>query len=166
VIGVAASVACFAIGFLLFERGEDNWFVSVGNSFRAQPTPNFSIVQLHLMFTIPAIIFSPIGEEVYFRGVLQRALETRFSSPLSAALESSWFGAAHLIHHGLILTAAGFAFRPVSGTLWFLLTTLLSLVFAALRKASDSVFPAVIAHSAFNATMNFFIFGYLWGNAA
>ena len=165
-VGVAASVVCFAIGFLLFERTADNWFVSVGNSFRAQPTPNFSIVQLHLMFTIPAIIFSPIGEEIYFRGVLQRAFETRFSPPLSSALESGWFGAAHLIHHGLFLSAAGITFRPVSGTLWFLLMTLLSLAFAALRKVSNSVIPAVIAHSAFNATMNFFIFGYLWSNAA
>lgn len=163
-VGAAASAACFAIGYLLFERTGDNWFVSIGNSFRAQPTPNFSLIQLHLMFTIPAVIFSPIGEEIYFRGVLQRALETRCSPRLSSVLESGWFGAAHLIHHGLVLTAAGLAFRPVSGTLWFLLMTLLSLAFAALRKASDSVAPAILAHSAFNATMNFFIFGYLWSN--
>jgi membrane protease YdiL (CAAX protease family) len=164
-VGVAASGACFAIGFLLFERSADHWFVSVGNSFRAQPTPGFSMLQLHLMFTIPAMIFSPIGEEIYFRGVLQRAFETRFSSTLSSALESVWFGAAHLIHHGLILTAAGLAFRPVSGALWFLLMTLLSLAFALLRKLSDSVVPAVLAHSAFNATMNVFIFGVLWSQA-
>jgi membrane protease YdiL (CAAX protease family) len=163
-VGVAASVVCFAIGFLLFERTADNWFVSVGNSYRAQPTPNFSILQLHLMFTIPAVIFSPIGEEIYFRGVLQKALETRLSPSFSTALESAWFGAAHLVHHGLFLTAAGLAFRPVSGALWFLLMTLLSLGFATLRKVSRSVIPAVIAHSAFNATMNFFIFGFLWSN--
>jgi hypothetical protein len=114
------------------------------------------------MFTIPAMIFSPIGEEIFFRGVLQRALETKFSARLSTIVESGWFGAAHLIHHGLLLTAAGLSFRPVSGLLWLLLMTLLSLVFSALRKAGNSVVPAVIAHSAFNATMNFFIFGYLW----
>jgi membrane protease YdiL (CAAX protease family) len=165
-VGFAASGACFAIGFLLFERSADNWFVSVGNSFRAQPTPNFSTVQLHLMFTIPAMLFSPIGEEIYFRGVLQRAFETKFSPTLSSALESAWFGAAHLIHHGLVLTAAGLAFRPVSGALWFLLMTLLSLALATLRKLSDSVIPAVLAHSAFNATMNVFIFGVLWSQAA
>ena len=165
-VGVAASIACFAIGYLLFGRTADNWFVSVGNSYRAQPTPNFSTIQLHLMFTIPAVIFSPIGEEVYFRGVLQRALETRFSRRLSSVLESAWFGAAHLIHHGLFLTAVGFAFRPVSGALWFLLMTLVSVAFALLRKVGNSVVPAVIAHSAFNATMNFFIFGYLWSSVA
>jgi membrane protease YdiL (CAAX protease family) len=93
-------------------------------------------------------------------------LETRLSAPLSSAVESVWFGAAHLIHHGLILGAAGIAFRPLSGSLWFLLMTLLSLMFAALRKVSHSIVPAILAHSAFNATMNFFIFGYLWTQAA
>lgn len=163
--GVAASVLCFVLGYALFERTADNWFVSVANSFRTQPTPGFSAIQLHLMFTIPAMIFSPIGEEIYFRGVLQCALETRFSPRLSAVLESGWFGAAHLIHHGLFLTAVGLSFRPVSGLLWFLLMTSLSLVLVTLRKFGNSVLPAVIAHSAFNATMNFFIFGYLWNNA-
>jgi uncharacterized protein len=165
-VGVAAAVLCFVLGYTLFERTTDNWFVSVGNSFRAQPTPGFSTIQLHLLFTIPAMIFSPIGEEIYFRGVLQRALETRFSPRLSAVLESGWFGAAHLVHHGLFLTAVGLSFRPVSGLLWFLLMTSLSLAFAALRKFGNSVLPAVVAHSAFNATMNFFIFGYLWNHAA
>ena len=33
---------------------------------------------------------------------------------------------------------------------------------AWLRRASDSVLPAVLAHAAFNATMNSFIFAYLW----
>lgn len=166
VLGVAASAACFASGILLFDRTADNWFVSIGNSFRAQPTPGFSIVQLHLMFTIPAILFSPLGEEIFFRGVLQSAFETKLSPPVSALLESAWFGAAHLVHHGLFLTAGGLAFRPVSGALWFLLMTLLSLMFATLRKASGSVFAAVVAHAAFNATMNFFIFRYLWDNPA
>lgn len=165
-VGVAAAATCFGLGVALFGHGADNWFVSVANSFRAQPTPGFSLAQLHLMFTLPAVIFSPIGEEIYFRGVLQRALETRLSPSPSAVVESAWFGAAHLIHHGLFLTASGLAFRPVSGLLWFLLMTSLSLAFATLRKRSGSVAPAIVAHAAFNATMNFFIFRYLWGWSA
>lgn len=164
--GLVAAATCFALGVGLFGHTADNWFVSLGNSFRAQPTPGFSLAQLHLMFTLPAILFSPIGEEIYFRGVLQRALETRLSTKRSALVESAWFGAAHLIHHGLLLTATGLALRPVSGPLWFVLMTLLSLGFATLRKRSGSVLPAIVAHSAFNATMNFFIFGYLWSDLA
>jgi len=160
--GVLVSSLCFLLGYLLFGMSSDNWFVSIGNSFRAQPTDGFSLLQLHLMFTIPGCIFSPIGEEIFFRGFFQRSLETRLSEKNGAFVESAWFAAVHLIHHGIVATAIGFAFRPLSGALWFLLMFVLSCLFAWLRKRSDSIFPAIVAHSAFNATMNSFIFAYLW----
>lgn len=160
--GALAAFVCFAIGYLLFGTSPENWFVSVGNSFRAQPTEGFSIIQLHMMFTIPAIIFSPIGEEIFFRGYLQRSFETRFSERGSTLIQAAWFGGAHLLHHGILVTAAGVVILPLSGTLWFLLMVSLSLMFVWLRKRHDSIFPAILAHSAFNALMNFFIFAYLW----
>ena len=40
-------------------------------------------ITLHLVFTIPALLFSPIGEEIFFRGFLQQALQTRFGTALS-----------------------------------------------------------------------------------
>ncbi|XLZ72845.1 CPBP family intramembrane glutamic endopeptidase [Massilia sp. SR12] len=160
--GAAAASACHVLGYALFGTTADNWFVSVANSFRAQPTPGLGIVQIYLMFTIPAILFSPFGEEIFFRGVLQRALETRFSARTATLLEAIWFGAAHLIHHGLLLSALGLTFLWQSGPLWFLLMTALSLGLAALRKSAGSVWPAVAAHAAFNATMNTFIFSSIW----
>jgi len=160
--GVAAASVCHLIGYGLFGTGADNWYVSVANSFRAQPTPGLSTFQLYLIFTIPGILFSPLGEEIFFRGVLQRALETRFSARTSTLLEGGWFGAAHLIHHGLLVTAAGVSLRWTSGPLWFLLMTGLSIGFAWLRKKAGAVWPAVAAHAAFNATMNAFIFTYIW----
>ena len=163
--GALASFACFAIGYALFGTSEDNWFVSIGNSFRAQPTVGFSIIQLHLMFTIPGIIFSPIGEEIFFRGYFQRCLETKYSARTSTFIEGSWFGGVHLVHHGIALTATGIGFLPLSGALWFLLMLSLSCMFAWLRKRHDSIIPAILAHSAFNLTMNAFIFAYLWNGA-
>lgn len=163
--GAAASLVCFVVGLVLFGVTPDNWFVSVGNSFRAQPTDGLSLVQLHLMFTIPAMLFSPIGEEIFFRGFLQRALETKFNARTSALLEGTWFATVHLVHHGLVAVGTGLEFRALSGTLWFVLMLSLSCVFAWLRKRHDSIVPAILAHSAFNLVMNVFIFGFLW-NAA
>lgn len=162
VFGVAAASLCHLIGYGLFGTGADNWYVSVANSFRAQPTPGLSTLQLYLIFTIPGILFSPFGEEIFFRGVLQRALETRFSARTSTLIEAGWFGAAHLIHHGLLVTAACLSLRWTSAPLWLLLMTGLSIGFAWLRKKAGAVWPAVAAHAAFNATMNAFIFTYIW----
>lgn len=160
--GVTAASLCHLIGYGLFGTGADNWYVSVANSFRAQPTPGLSTLQLYFIFTIPGILFSPFGEEIFFRGVLQRALETRFSARTSTLIEAGWFGAAHLIHHGLLLTAAGVSLLWKSAPLWFLLMMALSIGFAGLRKKAGAVWPAVAAHASFNATMNAFIFSYIW----
>lgn len=160
--GIAAASACHLIGYGLFGAGADNWFVSVGASYRSQPLPGLTMLQLHLLFTIPAVLFSPFGEEIFFRGVLQRALENRFSERIATLIESMWFGAAHLIHHGIVLSAAGVTVLWQSAPLWLLLMTGLSFGFAWLRKRYGSVLPAVAAHAAFNATMNSFIFAYLW----
>lgn len=161
-LGLGASALAFLLGIALFGSTPDNWFVSVAGSFRVQPTAGLPVLAVYLMFTIPAIIFSPIGEEIFFRGYLQRMLETRFSQRSSTIIEAAWFSGAHLVHHGIVFTAAGLSFRPLSGALWFALMFALSWMLARLRKRHDSVYPAILAHAGFNLGMNSFIFVFLW----
>lgn len=161
-VGVAAASICYALGDLLYGASADNWFVSVAHSYQGHPTGGFSLVRLHLTFTIAACLFSPIGEELFFRGFLQKVLEQRASVRLSTHLQSGLFALVHLCHHGILVTAAGLALLPASGALWVLLMFALSWACSWLRRASDSLLPAVLAHAAFNATMNSFIFACLW----
>ncbi|MES2317152.1 MAG: type II CAAX endopeptidase family protein [Pseudomonadota bacterium] len=161
-IGIAAAALCFVIGFLLFGSSADNWFVSVARSYQGQSTAGYSILQLHLTFTIVACLFSPIGEELFFRGFLQKVLEQRLSVRASTHVEAGLFALVHLCHHGIVATAAGLVLLPASGALWVLLMFILAWCFAWLRRASDSVWSAVVGHAAFNATMNSFIFAFLW----
>jgi membrane protease YdiL (CAAX protease family) len=161
--GAAAAFTCFALGTALFGSGEDNWFVSIANSYRQMMnTAGWDAVRLHLVFTIPAIIFSPIGEEIFFRGYLQYALEQRFSTRASTIGECAAFAVIHLCHHGLFVTATGVSLRPLSGLIWMLLMFCTALLFAWLRKSSGSLLPAILSHAVFNLVMNFTIFGYLW----
>ncbi len=162
VIGAAAASLCFVLGVLLYGSSAENWFISVARSYHTQPTPGFTMLQLHLTFTIVACLFSPIGEELFFRGFLQKVLEQRLSVRASTHLEAGLFAVVHLCHHGVLVTAAGLALLPASGALWVLLMFALAWTLAWLRRASDSVLPAVLAHAAFNATMNGFIFAFLW----
>jgi hypothetical protein len=161
--GGAAAFGCFALGYALFGVSADNWFVTIGNSYRQiTDAAGWSLVRLHLFFTVLALIFSPIGEEIFFRGYLQYALERRFSARASTIAECAAFGLVHICHHGLLLGAAGVSFRSLSGTLWMLLMFGVALLFAALRKASGSLLPAIAAHVCFNFVMNLTIFGFLW----
>jgi membrane protease YdiL (CAAX protease family) len=128
-------------------------------------TTGWPVARLHLVFTIPAMIFSPIGEEIFFRGFLQYALERRFTERASTNAECAAFGLVHLCHHGLMLTALGFALRPISGGLWVVLMFGAARLFAYLRKRSGSLLPAIVAHICFNLVMNLTIFGFLWAPA-
>ncbi len=160
--GVVAALACFVIGLALFGTGADNWFISVASSFRQTASTKLSLLQLYLMFTIVAISFSPFGEEIFFRGLLQRALEDRFSIRASTWLECLAFGLVHLCHHGLVVGAAGVTLLPRSAPIWVVLMVLVARLFAWLRKRSESLYPAIASHAAFNFTMGTCIFSALW----
>ncbi|WP_164852344.1 CPBP family intramembrane glutamic endopeptidase [Rheinheimera riviphila] len=161
--GVLAATVCFLIGMSLFGNSPENWFVSIANGYRQTfDTTSFGLWQLYLIFTLPAIIFSPVGEEIFFRGLLQRALEQQFSTWQSTIAEAGLFAIVHLCHHGLVLSATGFELYPASAAIWVILMFVTALLFAWLRKASDSLAPAILSHIFFNAVMNLFIFTALW----
>ena len=162
VLGLLAATACFWFNFSLYGAGPDHPFVSVARSFRQQPTPGFSLLQLHLMFTIVAILFSPVGEEIFFRGFLQRVLEDRHGRSRATVMQAALFALVHLCHHGILVTSAGAVVQPVSAALWVAQMFLLSLMLAWLRRRSDSILPAIAAHAAFNLAMNHWIFTKLW----
>ncbi len=161
-LGAAAAFACFLIGFVLFGTGADNWFVSVAKSFGQTANAKLSVLQLYLMFTITSMIFSPFGEEIFFRGLLQRALEERYSVPVSTWIECLAFALVHLCHHGLVLGASGLTLLPRSAPIWFVLMALVAYLFSWLRKRGDSLYPAIASHAAFNCMMGTCIFLALW----
>ncbi|MCC6073034.1 CPBP family intramembrane glutamic endopeptidase [Massilia sp. GCM10020059] len=121
-----------------------------------------SLLTLYLMFTLPALVFSPVAEEIFFRGILQRTLEQHLPEQTSTLIESAAFGVVHLCHHGLMVGAAGLGWMPLSGSLWMMLMFGTALLFARIRKRSGSLYPAMAAHAAFNLTMNAMIFMALW----
>ena len=160
--GASAASACYLLGASLYGAGADNWFVSVARNYQLQPTQGWSLLRLHLVFTTAACLFSPIGEEIFFRGFLQKVLEDRHGRTRATLMEAGLFAVVHLCHHGIVASAAGVRLLPVSGALWVAQMFALSLMFAWLRRRSDSILPAILAHTAFNAAMNGWIFARLW----
>lgn len=167
VLGALASFLCFATGIGLFGHGIDNWYVSVAKNFaQTAPVATAPKLTLYLMFTLTAMVFSPLGEEMFFRGLFQKALEERFTAKTSTWIESAAFGLVHLCHHGLIVDALGFRLLPKSAFLWFALMTAVAYLFAWLRKSGASLYLAMASHSAFNFVMGTSIFIALWPPAS
>ena len=63
---VASSAAIGAIGFILFDRSSDNWYVTVGAALLHDPRlAALPTAVLFLGLGIPSALFSPLGEELF-----------------------------------------------------------------------------------------------------
>ena len=94
--GCATALVCGLLGLAVFGMGADNWFVSIATNYRnTLDTRGLALWQLHLFFTLPACLFSPVGEEIFFRGLLHGALQERFGATGGGSLRSwlVWPGA-------------------------------------------------------------------------
>jgi uncharacterized protein len=152
--GTACALAFFALGLALFGQSPENWDVSIRDSLRlhdqrgSMPSPI-----LFAMIALPAMIFSPIGEEILFRGVVQHAFTQRWNAGVATAVNSFSFGLVHLLHHGISRDSTGIHLRFVSGSLMVLLMAATSYAFTVCRLRSGSLWTAMAAHSSFNLVL-------------
>lgn len=156
VFGVMAAVAMGALGTLLYGPSPNNWFVGIGMTLLANPQfgdLDFTTGEMFLALAVPAALFSPIGEEIFFRGVVHELIAADWSHKTAAVSTSIVFGVMHLFHHGVTVGPGGLEIRVVSGLIWVLLTVALSVMFTVFRLRSRSIWSAVVCHSAFNVTM-------------
>lgn len=157
--GAAFAAGAFALCWGLFGDQASNPFVSIRDSyFSGAALPPLGLAGLFALFTIPALIFSPVGEEIFCRGVIWRRISLLAGPAAGVAASAAVFAGLHLLHHGLLVEAGAIGFRWVSGLVWFALMAAVSFVFSALRSWSGTIWAAVIAHAGFNLAMNAAIF--------
>ena len=158
-LGIGASLITFGIGYGLYGHSADNWYVGIFNSWAIDSTmlelPRF---QLFLIYTAPAILLSPTGEEFFFRGMIHESVREHWGGGAATAINAVAFGGVHILHHGLGWNSAGPHLAVVPGTLWVLLMMGVSWLFTQCRQQSGSIWPAVAAHATFNLVMNASIF--------
>ncbi|MEC9474491.1 MAG: type II CAAX endopeptidase family protein [Candidatus Neomarinimicrobiota bacterium] len=94
-----------------------------------------------ILVILTVVIIAPIGEEMVFRGFLQRYLEDAWQDVTRAILISSLFFAA--IH-----------FNPY----WAIQIYFMGLLLGYLSWLTKSIFPSIIMHMAINGTSMLFIF--------
>ena len=85
------------------------------------------------------IIGAPLVEELFFRGLLQRSLESRFAPPVAIGIQAVLFGLAHLTLPLDAANAVVFAGTAVAGV---------ALGISAWRY--HRLGPGIVAHSLFN----------------
>lgn len=159
-MGATMCIATFALMTALFGESIANPFVYIASSSSAIPQPLTDADRM-ISFVVFAVInatFSPLGEEVLYRGMATEMLRTHLNGRATAVIEAGVFALVHLAHFGIIFTAGGWTFLALPAALWFGAMFLTALVFASSRRASGSLLGAILSHSAYNLTMTALIF--------
>ena len=95
------------------------------------PTRSFSLI----LMLISASVLAPVGEEIYFRGLIFEELGRLWGHLASAFVTSLFFSAAH------------------GNLVGFPLLFLLGLILAGLKSSTRWILPPMVAHSAYNTSV-------------
>ncbi|MBK8504860.1 MAG: CPBP family intramembrane metalloprotease [Saprospiraceae bacterium] len=165
------TIFCFIVYFIgvgLYDDQIDNWFVYISHSYPIDK-PGLSDQDFRIYFLIYAfasMTFSPIGEELFYRGLVHHCFVDRYGHRRASYIDGAAFAITHLAHFGLIYRHGTWEFRLVPALLWVILMFFASLLFSYCKRKSGSLLGAILSHAAFNFVMIYLIFFYiLWADS-
>jgi uncharacterized protein len=157
--GLIASLILYLLGQLLYGHTFENWYTYIGKSYNIPP--GMDQRNKAIMFSIMALTgmtFSPIGEELFFRGIVHAAFAKSSGDRIAGVADGSAFALTHVAHFGLVFINSQWNFLPIPAFLWVIIMFFVSAMFFTFKKYSGSILGAMICHSAFNLGMIFSIF--------
>lgn len=163
-LGIGLCAIIFLIGSWLYQNSIDNWFVYISNSYGSLPAEALEGSDRHIYFIVFALIgmtFSPIGEELLYRGLIHQSFVSKFGNNKASVIDSLAFSLTHLAHFGILYTATGWRFHIVPALIWVTLMFITSRAFYYCKRKSGSIYAAILSHAGFNLAMTYFIFYYI-----
>lgn len=161
VLDVFACTIIFFLGKYLYQDSIENWFVYVSKSYSSIPIDELkgdNKLIYFVMFAVIGMTFSPIGEELLYRGLIHHSFVPKFGNNKASILDSIAFAIVHLAHFGIVYANGSWKLLFVSAILWIALMFLTSRLFFYCKTKTGSIYGAIISHAGFNFTMTYFIF--------
>ncbi len=157
--GAIAMLVTYAAASAFWGQTLENPFVSIAGTYSVPSSPSDTDRLIYFgIYAVVGILFSPVGEELLYRGIAHESLAVRLGNRGAAAVDAGAFALVHLSHFGIVHLAGAWAVLPLPALLWVTAMFLSSLVFYAFRRLTGSILGAIAAHAAFNLTMTFVIF--------
>ena len=160
IVGIILSSIGFLVGWLLYEYSVSNWYVYISRSFNTVPeamdvTTRF---KFFILFAVVSMLFSPLGEELMYRGLIHQSFAPKFGENVASKIDSSAFALTHLAHFGFVYDQGEWQFLFVPALLWVALMYFLCRLFFLMKIKSGSLFGPISCHAGFNLGMTFWIF--------
>ena len=159
VFGLIASLLLYFLGQTLYGNSYENWYDYIGKSYKIPASINQHDKKiLFAVMAFTGMTFSPIGEELFFRGIVHSSFAKSIGEKKASLVDSAAFALTHLSHFGLVFINNDWKFFAMPAILWVASMFLVSLLFFTFRKYAGSISGAIICHSAFNLGMTYCIF--------
>jgi membrane protease YdiL (CAAX protease family) len=158
-LGLVFSLILYYVGQWLYGNTVENWYAYIGKSYNIPA--EISAQDKNVLFLVMSgtgMIFSPIGEELFFRGIVHSSFEQSIGERKASIVDSSAFALTHISHFGLIFVNNSWRFLPLPTLIWISGMFIASILFYIARKYSGSILGAILCHSAFNLGMIYCIF--------
>lgn len=156
--GALSCVLMFYLFMFLYDNTVSNAFVYIGGNNPGAAILGSDKWIYYIIAVIPSMIFSPIGEEFLYRGIIHGCFTTAMTDQKASYCDSAAFGLTHIAHFGLIWYMNSWQLLIAPTLLWVLSMFFASQVFYRCKVMSGSIWGAVAAHAGFNAAMMTAIF--------
>lgn len=157
-LGTLSCAVIFFLFVLFFDKTVENAFVYIGGNNPGSTLPVADRLLYFWIAVIPSMIFSPIGEELLYRGVVHGSFVARFGETKASVFDSLAFALTHIAHFGIIYISGIWQFLLVPAFVWVISMFAVSQLFFRCKLFCSSIWGAVIAHSGFNFAMMYLIF--------
>ncbi len=111
-----------------------------------------------IIASVPSMLFSPIGEELLYRGVIHGSFTGKSGETKASVFDSLAFAITHLSHFGIMYQSGHWHFLPLPALLWIMFMFMASQVFFRCKQIAGSIYGAVFSHAGFNLAMMYLIF--------
>ena len=163
VLGLICAVVIYYVMLIIFGDGISHPYRYIARSYSQIPVETLDTDRLmfFLIYSMIGMTFSPLGEELFYRGLVHEYFARRFGHRKASFLDSAAFAVVHLAHFGIIYEQGNWQWLLWPSLAWVLGLFLTCRVFFWARQKSGAIWGAVAAHAAFNLGMNYFIFFHL-----
>lgn len=162
-IGVSFCLLMYVCATFLYGDTIHNSFVYISKSY-VIPHEMLETKRLMFfaMFSLIGMTFSPIGEELFYRGVVHGSFVEKFGERKASVFDSLAFAFTHLAHFGIIFYLGEWSFLPVPALLWVMGMFIVSQLFFLCKQKSGSILGAIISHAGYNVGMMYVIFYHIF----
>lgn len=161
--GLLFCLLFYFISDVFFGKNIANSFVYISKSYNVDNTLTGSDKLIYfLIYSVTAVTFSPVGEELFYRGIVHGSFIERMGDRRASLIDSGAFALTHLAHFGIIYHLGGWDFLFLPSILWVATMFLVSQLFFVCRIKSGSLAGAILCHAGFNLAMMYVIFYQVW----